>query len=1086
MRKLVFTVLFLIATSASVIAQADKVTLYRQPTMNRTDIVFVYAGDLWKVSRAGGSAVRLTSNIGTETSPIFSPDGNWLAFTGEYDGNVDVYVMPAEGGEPRRITYHPGADQAIGWTPDGKRVMFLSARGTGLPVPKMYTMPVTGEGLPTELPFPMAGGGASFSPDGSKLAYMPLAPAFLQWKKYRGGRTTKIWIGNLSDSAVEEVPRQNSNDIAPMWVGNKIYFISDRSGRNFTLYSYDTASKKVTEAIANTGLDLKSASAGPDGIVYEQFGTINIYDTSSGKSSRVNITLNGDLAQVRPRYERVAQRIDSVALSPTGARAVFGARGEIISVPAEKGNARNLTNTPGVAERDPAWSPDGKWVAYFSDESGEYALHLREQSGMGEVKKISLGNPSSFFYSPHFSPDSKKIVFTDKRWNVWYLDISKGTPVKVDANLYDNPFNVLDPSWSPDSKWIVYTRQLSNRLCAVFLYSLETGKSTQVTDGLSDARSAVFDRNGKYVYFTASTDTGPTTGWLDMSGYPFQTTRNVYAVVLKKTDSSPLSPESDEEKIADPSAPKTPPGAKPEPVVVTIDLDRIGQRVVSLNLPARDYAWITPGRANTLFIAENIPVSGVAPTPPVQGMAIYRYSGDTRKAEKVLDNVIQFDVSANGEKMLFGQLPGRFTIASTTQPLKPGEGVLNIGDMEVYVDPRAEWKQMYHEAWRIQRDFFYDPGYHGLNLDAAEKRYSPYLDVVASRADLNYLFQEMLGNLSVGHHNSGGGDSPQPQRYSGGLLGADYAIENGRYRFARVYDGENWNPGLTAPLTQPGVNVQAGEYLLSVNGRDLKATDNIYSYFQETAGKQILIKVGPNPDGSGARDVTVIPVANEGGLRNLAWIEDNRRKVSELSGGKLGYVYLPNTGGAGYTNFNRYYFAQIDRQGVVVDERFNGGGSAADYMIGYMTKPLMNYWSTREGNNFTTPVGAIYGPKTLIINEYAGSGGDLLPWLFRENKVGTLVGKRTWGGLVGIYGYPNLIDGGQVTAPRVAFRNLNGELDIENKGVPPDVDVDLDPRLWRQGHDVQLEKAVELTMAQAQKNPVKRPANGPFPNYQKQ
>ena len=342
----------------------------------------------------------------------------------------------------------------------------------------------------------------------------------------------------------------------------------------------------------------------------------------------------------------------------------------------------------------------------------------------------------------------------------------------------------------------------------------------------------------------------------------------------------------------------------------------------------------------------------------------------------------------------------------------------------------------------------------------------------------------MLGNMSVGHHNSGGGDAPQPQRYTGGLLGADFAIENGRYRFARVYDGENWNPGLVAPLTQPGVNVQAGEYLLAVNGRDLKATDNIYSYFQETAGRQIVIKVGPNPDGSGAREVTVVPVANEGGLRNLAWIEDNRRKVYQLSGGKLGYVYLPNTGGAGYTNFNRYYFAQIDRDGVVVDERFNGGGSAADYMIGYMTKPLMNFWSTREGNNFTTPVGAIYGPKTMIINEYAGSGGDLLPWLFRENKVGTLVGRRTWGGLVGIYNYPTLIDGGAVTAPRVAFRNLNGELDVENKGVPPDVDIDLDPRMWRQGHDVQLEKAVEVTLAAAQKNP-KRPANGPFPNYQK-
>ena len=1084
MNKFLFTFLILIVVSTAAFAQSDKVTLYRQPTMNRTDIVFVYAGDLWKVPRAGGSAIRLTSNVGTESSPIFSPDGNWIAFSGEYDGNIDVYVMPAEGGEPRRVTYHPGADQAIGWTPDGSQVVFLSARGTGFPVPKMYTMPVAGGGLPTELPFPMAGGPASFSPDGSKIAYMPLAPAFLQWKKYRGGRTTKIWIGNMSDSAVEEIPRQNSNDIIPMWIGNKIYFLSDRNGRNFTLYSYDTGTKKVAEAVTNTGLDLKSASAGPDGIVYEQFGTINIFDPSSGRSSRINITLNGDLSQVRPRYVRAAPSIANVALSPAGARAVFEARGEIISVPAEKGNARNLTNTPGVAERDPAWSPDGRWVAYFSDESGEYALHLRDQNGMGEVKKIALGSPSSYFYAPKFSPDSKKVVFTDKRLNVWYLDIDKGAMIKVDTNPYENPFSVLDPNWSPDSKWLVYTKQLNNRLCAVFLYSLESGKSTQVTDGLSDARYASFDRNGKYVYFTASTDNGPTTGWLDMSGYPFQTTRSVYAVVLKKSDPSPLSPESDEEKIADPNAPKTPPGAKPEPVVVAIDLDRIGQRVVSLPLPARNYVGLTPGKSNAFFLAEAIPPSGVTPTPPQNGVTIYRYNGDTRKAEKVLDNVTAFDVSANGEKMLFGQPPGRFTIASTSQPLKPGEGVLNVADMEVYVDPRAEWKQMYHEAWRIQRDFFYDPGYHGLNLASAEAKYAPYLNAVASRADLNYLFQEMLGNMSVGHHNSGGGDAPQPQRYTGGLLGADFAIENGRYRFARVYDGENWNPGLVAPLTQPGVNVQAGEYLLAVNGRDLKATDNIYSYFQETAGRQIVIKVGPNPDGSGAREVTVVPVANEGGLRNLAWIEDNRRKVYQLSGGKLGYVYLPNTGGAGYTNFNRYYFAQIDRDGVVVDERFNGGGSAADYMIGYMTKPLMNFWSTREGNNFTTPVGAIYGPKTMIINEYAGSGGDLLPWLFRENKVGTLVGRRTWGGLVGIYNYPTLIDGGAVTAPRVAFRNLNGELDVENKGVPPDVDVDLDPRMWRQGHDVQLEKAVEVTLAAAQKNP-KRPANGPFPNYQK-
>jgi tricorn protease len=1083
-RNLMLIALLLAVTPILTSAQSGSATLFRQPTINRDRIVFVYAGDLWRVPRSGGSAERLTSNVGSESGPIFSPNGEWVAFTGEYDGNVDVYVVSADGGEPKRITYHAGNDQVIGWTRDGGSVLFLSNRGTGMPVPRMYTMPVTGEGLPTELPFPMAGGGASFSPDGSKIAYMPLAPAFQQWKKYRGGRTTKIWIGNLSDSSVEEIPKQNSNDYAPVWMGDKIYFLSDRGGP-VGLYSYDTVSKKVMPAVANSGLDFKTLSGGPDAIAYEQFGSINIYDPASGKASRVNIVVNGDFPQVRPRYDRVASRIQNVALSPSGARAVFEARGEIISVPAEKGNARDLTNTPGVAERDPAWSPDGKWIAYFSDESGEYALHLRDQTGMGEVRKITLGNPSSYFYSPKFSPDSKKILFTDKRWNIWYLDLEKGGPVKVDTNPFDNPFPILDPNWSPDSKWIVYTKQLKNRLCAVHLYSLADARATRVTDGLSDARYAAFDRNGKYLYFTASTDNGPTTGWLDMSGFPFQTTSSVYAVVLSKADPSPLSPESDEEKIVDPSATPTPkaPGAKPEAVNVTVDLERIGQRIVALPLPARPYQGLVPGKAGSFFLLETVPPIGTAASAQ-PGAAVHRFEIEKRKAEKILDGVTQFDVSANGEKMLFGQAPARYTIASTTAPLKPGEGVLNLGEMEVFVDPRAEWKQLYHEAWRIQRDFFYDPSYHGLDIVAAEKRYQPYLDAVASRSDLNYLFQEMLGNMSVGHHNAGGGDLPQPQRYTGGLLGADYSIENGRYRFRRIYNGENWNPNLVAPLTQPGVDVREGEYLIAVNGRDVRATDNIYSFFQETAGKQVVIRVGSNPDGSGARNVTVVPVANEGGLRNLAWIEDNRRKVDELSGGKLAYVYLPNTGGPGYTSFNRYYFAQIDRQGAVIDERFNGGGSAADYMIGYMSKPLMNYWSTREGEDFTTPVGAIYGPKAMIINEYSSSGGDLLPWLFRENKLGTLVGRRTWGGLVGIYGYPTLIDGGQVTAPRVAFRNLQGQLDVENKGVAPDVDVDMDPQVWRSGRDPQLQKAVEVAMAELRKNPPRKPANGPFPNYQ--
>jgi tricorn protease len=1087
MKRIVLVVLVLLVGVGTFFAQSDKPMLFRQPTMNKTDIVFSFAGDLWKVPKAGGTAVRLTSGTGIETSPEFSPDGNWIAFTGQYDGNTDIFVIPSTGGEPRRLTYHPGTDSVLSWTPDGKSIVFLSTRTSGMPLPKMYTIPVSGEGLPNELPFPMAGGTATFSADSSKLAYMPLAPAFNQWKMYRGGRTTKIWIGDMSDSSVEEIPRQNSNDFTPLWMGNKIYFLSDRNGRNVTLYSYDTNTKAVKQEIDNKGLDLKTASTGPDGIVYEQFGSINIFDTRSGKVNEVKISLSGDFPEVRPRYEKVAKSVSNVAISPNGARAVFEARGEILTVPADKGDTRNLTNTSNVAERDPAWSPDGKWIAYFSDESGEYALHLREQSGMGEVKKISLGNPSSYFYSPQFSPDSKKILFTDKRLNIWYLDIENPKLTKVDTNPFESPFPVLFPSWSPDSKWIAYTKQLKNRLGAVFVYSLDTGKATQITDGLSDASFAAFDKEGKYLYFTASTDNGPTTGWLDMSGFPFQVTRSVYAIVLGKDEPSPISPESDEEKVK-PAETPTPekPEEKPTPkeVKVSIDFDDIDQRIISLPLPARDYQGLVTGLPGTFFLLEAVPSTGTDTTPNV-GVTIHKFELKTRKATKILEKVTQFAVSASGKEMLFGQFPGRFTIASTVAPMKPGEGAVNVGSMEVYVKPREEWKQMYHEAWRVQRDFFYDPTFHGVNIKMMEERYKPFIEGIASRADLNYLFQEMLGNLTVGHHNSGGGDFPTLTQYSGGLIGADYRIANGRYQFAKIYNGENWNPDLNAPLTQPGLNIKEGEYLIAVNGREVRATDNIYSFFEQTAGKQIVIRISSKPDGSDARQVTVVPIPNESALRRLNWIEDNRRKVSELSNNQLGYVYLPNTGGAGYTNFNRYYFAQIDKKGAIIDERFNGGGSAADYFISYMTRPLMNYWSTREGEDFTTPVGSIYGPKTMIINEYAGSGGDLLPWLFRKAKIGQLVGKRTWGGLVGIYTYPQLIDGGSVTAPRVAFRNEKGELDVENKGVAPDVEIDLDPKIWRMGRDPQLEKAVQVTLDELKRNPMTKPKNGAFPNYSK-
>jgi len=1069
----------MVVVSFDVARAAQPVILPRQPTLNRTQVVFSYAGDLWTVSREGGDATRLTAGAGVEANPVFSPDGTQIAFSGEYDGNVDVYVVPAAGGVPRRLTYHPSTDVVVGWTPDGKEIIFSSNRMSFSPrFSRLFTISVEG-GFPRELPLPM-GYEASYSPDGKRVAYVPLprdpfpGQGLSQaWKRYRGGLATPIWIATLADSSIEKIPRRDSNDFNPMWIGQTIYFLSDREGP-VTLFAYDTRTKRVSRVIENHGFDLKSASAGPGAIVYEQFGSLHLYDLATGRTRSLVVRIAADLLAVRPRRERVGDRIVRGRLSPSGVRAVFEARGELLTVPAEKGDVRNLTNTPGVAERDPAWSPDGRWIAYFSDESGEYALHIRSQSGLGEVKKIPLGTPPSFFYTPVWSPDSKKIAYTDKRLTLWYVDVEKAIPVKVDTTTYENPWRVLDPAWSPDSRWIIYTKQLDNRLCAVLVYSLETEQRHPLTDGMSDARFAAFDASGKYVYFTASTDVGPATGWLDMSSFNRPVTRSVYLIVLRKDTPSPLAPESDEEKVAEA------PAASKQPVVVTIDFDNIGQRILALPIPARNYIGLRTAKAGTLYLLEASPP--FIPLADAPTMTLYSFTLEKRKVDKVLEGLTAFDLSHNGEKMLFKQ-GDRWFIAPTAPPVKPGEGALRTDDMEVLVDPRAEWRQMYHEVWRIERDFFYDPGHHGLDLAAAEEKYKPFLDAIAHRTDLTYLFAEMLGELSVGHLFIGGGDLPPVKRVKGGLLGADYTIENGRYRFARIYTGENWNPQLRAPLTQPGVNVQVGDYLLAVNGRELRATDNIYSFFEATAGRTVVLRVGPDPTGADAREVTVVPVESEIGLRALAWIEGNRRRVEELSGGRLAYIYLPDTAVGGYTNFNRYYFAQINKEGAVIDERFNSGGTAADYIIDYLRRPLMNYWLTREGKIFTTPAGAIFGPKAMIINEYAGSGGDLLPWLFRRAGIGPLIGKRTWGGLVGIYDYPPLIDGGTVTAPRVAFFTPAGQWEVENQGVAPDIEVELDPKAWREGRDPQLEKAVEVVMDALAKNPLPVPKHPVFPTY---
>jgi tricorn protease len=1108
-------------------AQTDPPLLLRDPTVSQTQIVFNYGGDLWIVSREGGDARRLTSDIGEETSASFSPDGTMVAFTGEYDGNKDVYVVSAAGGVPRRLTFHPSEDFVMGWTPDGKKILFASWGNSFRHFEfQLYTVPVEG-GFPTQLPIPI-GIEATFSPDGSHLAYVPHIQWQSAWKRYHGGQTTPIWIANLKDSSITKVPRDNSNDHYPMWVGDTVYFLSDRNGP-VSLFAYDAKTKQVTEALHSDGLDFKTASAGPDAIVIEQFGAIKLYDLKTHQAKNVSIHVSGDVNAVRPHFSKVdPKRIQNFGISPTGARAVFEAWGEIFTVPTDKGDIRNITSSPAVADRDPAWSPDGKSIAYFSDESGEYELTIRDQSGLGTVRHINLGNPPSFFYSPTWSPDSKKIAYSDKRLQLWYVDLDNPVPKLVDTDYFWTfGANQLSQTWSPDNKWLAYTKQLPNGQHAVFVYSLEQGKAFQITDGMSDTLYPAFDKDGKYLYFTASTDIALSTAGLDMSSDEHRVSRSVYVAVLSKDEKSPLAPESDEEKpkeekkpdqdkdkgkdqsketgkdkakdkdkgkADDKSADKgkddkdKDKDKKEEPVVVKIDVDGILQRILALPIPAKNYVNMLPGKSGILFLSEGPMVVASDDENPNVNQTIQKFDLSKRKVDKFLDEVNDFAVSFDGEKILYRK-GDAWATASTDEPPnpggppKPGLGPLKLDGWEVYVEPRAMWKQIYDETWRIERDFFYDPHFHGLDLDKAKKKYAPYLDGIASRAELTYLFEECLGEMTVGHMFVGGGEAPEPRKLKGGLLGADYSLENGRYRIAKVYDGENWNPGLQAPLTQPGVNVKAGDYLLAVNGRDLHASDNIFSFFEETAGKQIVLKVGANPDGKDSRDVTVVPVESEEGLRHLAWIENNRRRVDQATGGRVAYVYVPNTAGAGYTSFNRYFFSQVGKEAAIIDERFNEGGQLADYIIDYLRRPLMSKVVTREGHDWSSPSEAIYGPKVMIINEMSGSGGDALPWYFRKAGLGPLIGKRTWGGLVGIGGYPELLDGGRVTSPRAAIYGLNGEWEVENHGVAPDFEVDLDPAAWRQGHDAQLEKAIEVVMQQLKEHPLPQIKRPPYPNY---
>ncbi len=1065
-----------IAFSSSSIAFAQGTRLLSQPAISDTHIAFIYAEDLWIANKDGTNPKRLTIDEGVESNPVFSPDGSHIAFNAQYDGNSDVFIVPVSGGVPKRLTWHPYNDMVRDFSADGSYVIFASQRHTHTGRHfQLFKISVNG-GAVAQLDIPNAFW-ASYSDDEKFMAYTPIYDAFNQWKHYRGGTISRIWVYNNSTHKVEELskPTGGCNDSYPQWSGNKIYFKSDRNGE-FNLFSYDVNSKLIEQLTQFKDFPVISLSSSKDDVIFEQGGYLHVYNIASAVTRKLDVSIQTDLLELRPRYVSGNRYIRGASISPSGARVVVDFRGDIVTIPAKKGDPKNLTNTPGIHEKAPAWSPNGKYIAYFSDASGEYALHIQTLSN-GNIKKINLTG-KGFYANMHWSPDNNKIAFVDNSRSLYVLHIASGQIDKIASDTLYTPgvFRELFGDWSADSNWIAYTTINEANFEQVALYSILDKTSFSLSDGLSNITDPVFDSSGKYLYMLASTDAGPVVNWFDQSNQDMKSTNSIYLVTLQKDTKSPFAKENDVEAISDDASQNDKKGddkddkddKKEKPSALKIDWDGIQNRIVDIPVSRGNYSTLGNAKEGVLYYLSR--------TAHTRKTTLHKYDLKERKDESVMP-ADYYELSAKGKKMLY--IKDR-NIGITDAGKKPKDGLINTSDVQVKIDPMSEWKNIFHEAWRVNRDYFYDPGMHGVDWDAMKTKYEIFLPHVTCRSDLYRMMSWMFSELAVGHHRfSNRGDRMNnPKRISGGLLGADYEIKNSRYRIKKIYGGLNWNPKLRSPLTEPGVNVSSGDYILAVNGKTITARDNFFSFFENTSGKIITLKVSSNSNGSNARTVKVTPVNSERSLRNRDWIEGNIKKVDEATNGQVAYVYVPNTTTAGHEYFKRYFFPQANRKAIIIDERFNGGGQLADYYIDMLKKPVQSYWAFRYGKDLKAPSASIQGPKVMLADETAGSGGDYLPWMFKKFKLGTLVGKRTWGGLVGILGYPEFIDGGRVTAPNVAYYTEDG-FRIENEGVAPHVEVEQWPEHVIKGRDPQLEKAIEIVLKELKASPertIERPA----------
>lgn len=1060
----------------------DEARLLRFPTIHGNQVVFTYAGNLYSVAGTGGVARKLTNHEGFEMFPRFSPDGKWIAFTGQYDGNTEVYVMPSEGGQPRRLTFTAtlGRDDVsdrmgpnnivMGWQHDSKHIVFRSRMYAENPfLGQLFLVSIDG-GLPEQLPLPR-GGFCSYSPDDSKLAYNRVFREFRTWKRYRGGMADDIWIYDFKTKKTESLFSTPDQEIIPMWAGNKIYFLADRDpDKRMNLYVYDLATKQIRQLTHYRDFDIKFPSLGDKAIVYEQGGYLYRFDLATDKATRIPVRILDDALGGRASLVNVSKNITGFDLSPDGKRALFVARGELFTVPAQNGPTRNLTGTSGVHERNAEWSPDGKSIAYVSDATGEDEIYTIGPDGRGSPIQLTKGG-DTYKYELSWSPDGKKIFWTDKRLRLQVVDVaSKQVTLVAQAKAAE----IRQAAWSPDSKWIAYAKPEEEGLERVYLYGLESGKSTAITDGWFSSSDPAFSVDGKYLFFVSARDFQPTFGQTEYN-HIYQDMSRIYLVTLARDTESPFKPKSDEAgaEAPKPAAPPAKEGAKPAAVTFKVDLEGIKDRLVDVPVAPANYRGLS-SVGNTLYYLRS------TSKDPKSSLCLYDLA---ERKETVIGPVQSYSLAYDKKKMLVLR-DGAYSIVDVPKAAFGTLTPLNLSGLEMELDRRKEWNQIFHECWRQMRDFFYDPNLHGVDWLALRKKYEPLVAHVNHRADLTYIIGELIGELNVGHTYVGGGDMPQPRRIQTGLLGAELKRDpkTGYYQIVKILPGANWDKSLRSPLLEVGVGARQGDYIIAINGRPTNEMLNPYQALVNTAGKQVVLKLNHEPAEKGSREVTVVPTADEAKLYYNEWVQNNIKKVNDATGGRVGYIHVPDMMAPGLNEFVKLYYPQLRKKALIIDVRGNGGGNISPQLIERLRREIAMIAISRDTAPRPEPAGLMDGPMVCLINEFSASDGDLFPWRFRKYKLGKLVGKRTWGGVVGIRNSLPLLDGGDLRKPEFSRYDLEGkDWIIEGRGVEPDIVVDNDPAREYAGTDDQLNKAIEVILEDLKTKEKKVPPPPPYP-----